>query len=83
VAAASAAGLCETVLITHGESGRSGGAHPRCRHTADQFAIAELARGIAGDLDDPVCNFEPVGRDAEMPRANSTSMRRASAAASS
>jgi acetyl-CoA acetyltransferase len=31
-AAAIASGLCETVLITHGESGRSGiRAHPQCR----------------------------------------------------
>ena len=32
---------------------------------ADQLAIAELARGIAGDRDDAVGNFELVGWDAQ------------------
>jgi acetyl-CoA acetyltransferase len=36
-AAAIASGLCETVLTTHGESGRSGvRAHPQCRRRTDQ-----------------------------------------------
>mgnify|MGYP003693848465 CR=1 FL=1 len=37
---------------------------------ADQLAIAEFARRIAGHGDDAVGDFEPVGRDAEPRRGH-------------
>jgi len=56
-AAAIASGLCETVLITHGESGRSGvGRNPQCRR-ADQprrpVRAALRADGAADLVHDP------------------------------
>jgi len=56
-AAAISSGLCETVLITHGESGRSGGrAHPQCGGTHEPrrpVRAALWADGAADFVYDP------------------------------
>jgi len=51
-AAAIASGLCETVLITHGESGRSGNrAHPQCRRTDQPRRAVRAALWADGAAD--------------------------------
>jgi hypothetical protein len=66
-AAAIALGLCETVLITHGESGRSGVG--RTRNVVSPASLAGQFEQPYGPMDDPKTLFTiPVLSGDERPR---------------